>query len=97
MLKLIFTSQMKRDTKRMRKRGKDMSKLDEVLQILVAQEPMPDMHYDHQLTGNMKDYRECHIEPDWLLIYRIFNDELILSASGTGTHSEYFRMVKNHH
>ena len=81
---------MKRDAKRMMKRGKNMSKLTEVLNLLQNQQPMPEQYHDHQLTGNLKDFRECHIEPDWLLVYQIFEDTLILSASGTGTHSDLF-------
>ena len=81
---------MKRDAKQMRKRGKDMSKLTEVLNLLGSQRPIPKQYYDHQLSGNLKDFRECHIEPDWLLVYQIFEDTLILSASGTGTHSDLF-------
>ena len=81
---------MKRDAKRMRKRGKDMGKLTVALNLLASQKPMPERYFDHQLTGNLKDFRECHIEPDWLLFYQIFEDTLILSASGTGTHSDLF-------
>jgi len=51
---------------------------------------MSKRYKDHQLTGNLKDFKECYIEPDWLLIYQIFDDKLILSASGTGTHSDLF-------
>ncbi|GHU59712.1 hypothetical protein FACS1894133_7020 [Clostridia bacterium] len=90
MLKLEYTPQMKRDVKRMRKRGKDMSKLDSVLKTLVSRETLHSKHKDHRLRGNMSAYRECHIEPDWLLLYQIFEDKLILSASGTGTHSDLF-------
>jgi mRNA interferase YafQ len=81
---------MKRDAKLMGKRGKDMNKLTRALNLLATRKPMPEQYFDHQLTGNLKDFRECHIEPDWLLIYQIFEDTLILSASGTGTHSDLF-------
>ena len=90
MLHIKFTNKMKRDAKRMRKRGKDMNKLTATLNLLSSQKPMPDRYFDHQLTGNLKDFRECHIEPDWLLVYQIFEDTLILTASGTGTHSDLF-------
>jgi mRNA interferase YafQ len=88
----MFTAQMKRDVKRMRKRGKDMNKLGATLRLLVTQEAMPYKYRDHQLTGNLSDFRECHIggEGDWLLMYQIFEDRLILSASGTGSHSDLF-------
>ena len=74
----------------MQKRGKDMKKLAAVLNLLVLQEPLPEHYKDHSLKGDMKSYRECHIEPNWLLIYQIIDDELILLASGTGTHSDLF-------
>jgi len=90
MLQIVFTNKMKRDAKLMKKRGKNMSKLTETLKLLANRESMPKRFCDHQLTGNLKDFRECHIEPDWLLMYQIFEDKLILSASGTGTHSDLF-------
>jgi len=90
MLEIQFTAKMWRDFKRMKKRGKDLSKLDAVLRLLASRQPMPPKYRDHQLKGNMKEFRECHIEPDWLLIYQIFEDKLILSVSGTGTHSDLF-------
>jgi len=90
MLSIVYTRQMKRDAKRMEKRGKNMAKLTGTLAKLAAGQPLPPQYRDHQLKGNMKEFRECHIEPDWLLIYQIFEDKLILSASGTGTHSDLF-------
>lgn len=81
---------MKKDVKRAKKRGKDISKLVDVLSLLQTGEPLPENFNDHQLTGDLKDFRECHIEPNWLLLYQIFEDELILSATATGTHSDLF-------
>ena len=81
---------MKRDVKLMKKRGKDLSKLTATLHLLASCEPMPKQYRDHKLSGNLSDFRECHIEPDWLLMYQIFEDKLILSASGTGMHSDLF-------
>jgi mRNA interferase YafQ len=81
---------MKRDVKRMNKRGKDMSKLIAALDLLASGNPMPASYSDHPLKGDMKGYRECHIEGDWLLIYQIIEDRLILSASSTGTHVDLF-------
>lgn len=78
MYKLVFTSRMKRDVKLMKKRGKDLNKLQTVLEILMSGSEMPDKYKDHQLKGVMKDFRECHIEPDWLLLYQKDNTELIL-------------------
>jgi mRNA interferase YafQ len=81
---------MKRDARRMRKRGKDMMKIDAALRILVAGESLPESYQDHSLKGEYAGFRECHLEPDWLLIYRIAKDRLILFASGTGTHADLF-------
>lgn len=88
MLKIMFTNRMKRDVKRMKRRGKDMDKLTDILDMLARQEPLPRRNRDHALTGNLSDFRECHIEPDWLLMYQVFEDVLILSATATGTHAE---------
>ena len=90
MLKVEFTNKMKRDVRRMRKRGKDLTKLATTLLLLSAQQPMPSTYRDHQLTGNLSYLRECHIEPDWLLIYQISKEELILYATETGTHTDLF-------
>jgi mRNA interferase YafQ len=81
---------MKRDVKLMKKRKKDISKLTAVLELLASGKPMPAKYRDHQLSGSLNDFRECHIEGDWLLLYQIFEDKLILSASGTGAHSDLF-------
>jgi len=81
---------MKRDVKLMKKRGKDTSKLTAALSLLANGEPMPPKYRDHQLSGSLSDFRECHIEGDWLLMYQIFENELILSATATGTHSDLF-------
>ncbi len=88
MYKIQYTTRMKHDVKRMKRRGKDMSKLLSVLSMLSKGEKLPDSNKDHQLSGNLKDFRECHIEPDWLLMYQIFNDTLVLSATASGTHSD---------
>ena len=76
----------------MKKRGKDMNKLVEVLNLLASGDTMPEKFKDHQLIGNLKDFRECHIEPDWLLIYRIEDNELTLYATATGSHADLFEM-----
>lgn len=90
MYSIVYTSRMKRDAKLMQKRGKDMSKLVHILNLLSTGVQLPDENRDHQLTGNLKDFRECHIENDWLLMYRIIEDKLMLSATATGTHSDLF-------
>ena len=91
MLELKQTSLFKRDLRRMVKRGAKMELLDEVIVILREKKPLPAKYEDHPLTGNWSGYRDCHIQPDWLLIYRIDNDALILTATRTGTHSEIFQ------
>jgi mRNA interferase YafQ len=93
MLEIKFTSKMKRDVKLMIKRGKDMSKLDTALRLLVSRQTMPEKYYDHPLKGEMRGYRECHLEPDWLLVYRIFEDTLILSAPAR-VHTPIYLMNK---
>ena len=88
MYDIVYTNRMKRDARLMEKRGKDMTKLVDVLSKLASGEPLPKKNKDHKLSGNMKDFRECHIEPDWVLLYQIFADQLILSATATGTHAD---------
>lgn len=92
MLAIRFNNRMKRDVKLMKKRGKDISKLEKVLDKLAHNEILPEKNKDHQLKGVWKDFRECHIEPDWLLIYRIEENELILYATATGSHADLFEM-----
>ena len=81
-------TQFKRDVKRLFKRGKDMNKLKEIIDGLVRVQELPARTRDHQLKGTLKDCRECHIEGDWLLIYRIEGSELCLIR--TGSHSDLF-------
>ena len=90
MLRVEFTRRMKRDAKTMKKRGKDMKKLETVIDLLAEEKPLPREYRDHALTGDLADFRECHIEPDWLLMYQIFDDVLILSLTATGTHADLF-------
>ena len=92
MYTLVFTNRMKRDLKLVKKRGKDISKLENVLDILLLGENLPDKYKDHQLKGEMCQFRECHIEPDWILIYRREVTEFILYATATGTHADLFDM-----
>ena len=90
MLTLITTTQFKKDLKRIRKRGLDLNSLKFVLDTLQKQEALPLKYRDHALVGNYRGFRECHIEPDWLLIYTISNEKLILTAARTGSHSNLF-------
>ena len=85
---IVYTNRMKRDVKLMKKRGRNLEKLVEVLNLLASGNPLPQKYKDHRLTGNLNDFRECHIEPDWLLMYQIFENELILSATATGSLSD---------
>ena len=91
MLEIVYTTQMKKDVKLMKKQGKDINKLIETLKMLASRQTMPPKYLDHQLIGNFKKFRECHIEPDWLLMYQILEDELILSAVRTGSHSQLLK------
>ena len=83
------TSQFVKDVRRMEKRGEDLSKLKGVLQTLVSGEELAAQFSDHVLVGQYKGTRECHIEPDWLLIYELTEGELVLIR--TGSHSDLFR------
>lgn len=77
-----------RDIKRIKKRGLDLSKLRHVVTLLSERQPLPIRYRDHALTGNWIGHRDCHIQPDWVLIYKITDDTLILER--TGTHSDLF-------
>ena len=87
---IIRTSQFRKDYKLMRKRGKNKQKLEEVLRILADGGQLPPEKRDHALSGDYAGFRECHIEPDWLLIYCYLHNQLVLVCSRTGTHSDLF-------
>lgn len=86
-----FTNQFKKDLKLAKKQGKDLDKLFEVINILANEEKLDIKFKDHDLSGSYKGTRECHIEPDWLLIYEIDNNALVLMLYRLGTHSELFK------
>lgn len=86
-----FTNQFKKDLKLAEKQNKNLNKLFEVIEILANGETLDARCKDHGLTGNYKGTRECHIEPDWLLIYEIRNNILVLMLYRLGTHSELFK------
>ena len=90
MLELKQTSQFKKDLRRMAKRGASMELLDEVILLLMKREPLPEKYEDHPLTGVWAGYRDCHIRPNWLLIYRVEEDVLVLALIRTGSHSDVF-------
>lgn len=85
------TARFKRDFKRMLKQRRNMEKLKQVVSILASGEELPAKNQDHILQGDYVGFRECHIEPDWLLVYKIQDDVLILTLQRTGSHSELFR------
>jgi mRNA interferase YafQ len=84
----VRSGQFRRDVKRAEKRGKDLRKLRQALSLLIAGEDLPASYRDHPLKGNWKDYRDAHIEPDRILIYRVAGDELHLAR--TGSHADLF-------
>ena len=88
MLELRFTAKFKKDYKRIKRQGKDLSKLESTLEALVHGEALPASMRDHLLGGTCRGHRECHIEPDWLLIYLLDEEGLVLVATRTGSHSE---------
>ena len=84
------TSQLKKDYKLAMKRGLDISLLEDIIAKLALGESLPEKNRDHALSGNWNGYRECHILPDWLLIYKLEDNILILTLARTGTHSNLF-------
>ena len=85
-----FTTQFKKDYKSAMKRGLKMELLEDIIKKLANGEALAEKHRDHSLTGNWVGYRECHILPDWLLVYRVENNVLVLTLARTGTHSDLF-------
>ncbi len=89
MLNPVYTRQFERDIKRMKRRGKNPEKLKIIISSLISEEPLDPIHMDHKLIGNWQRRRECHIESDWLLIYKTEIDSIVFER--TGTHSDLFR------
>jgi mRNA interferase YafQ len=85
-----MTSRFKKDYKLSIKRGCNPELLKEVINILANGEPLPEKYRDHELSGNWSGYRECHVQPDWLLIYKIRSSILVLMLARTGTHNDLF-------
>ncbi|WP_071133056.1 type II toxin-antitoxin system YafQ family toxin [Alterileibacterium massiliense] len=90
MYKIKPTSKFQKDLKKISKRGYDLSLLKNVINILAREEELPAKYKDHPLKGNFVNCRECHITPDWLLIYEKTEDELYLYLTRTGTHSDLY-------
>lgn len=91
MYELRFTTTYKKSYKLMKKRGLDLTLLDEVVDTLRQGIPLAEKHHDHALSGDYKGFRECHIKPDWLLVYLIENDILTLTLVDTGSHADLFK------
>lgn len=89
-LDIVWTSQFKKDYKLAMKRGQSIDLLDNIIRLLAKGEPLPETNRDHALSGNWIGHRECHIQSDWLLVYRVENDILVLTLARTGTHSDLF-------
>ena len=85
-----YTTQFKKDYKLAKRQNKDLQRLKELVALLADGLPLPEHYRDHPLGGNWKGYRECHISPDWLLIYQINADVLVLTMARTGSHSDLF-------
>lgn len=90
MLDIILSNQFKKDLKQLSRRGYNLDLLDDVVNKLASSIQLEEKFCDHALTGNYTGFRECHIKPDWLLIYRANDKELYLFLSRTGTHSDLF-------
>lgn len=84
------TNKFQKDIKRIQKRGYDINLLKEIIKKLSNAEPLPAKNKDHNLSGTYANCRECHVTPDWLLVYEIYEEELYLYLTRTGTHSDLF-------
>ena len=90
MLTIKYQTAFKKDYKRIKKRGYDVRLLEKVIELLAAGKGLPGEYRDHALSGDYAGCRECHIAPDWLLVYEINGNEMILYLTRTGTHSDLF-------
>ncbi len=89
MLQPVHKNKFKKDIERMKRRGKNMDELKKVILMLIEEKPLPLKYQNHSLVGNYADCKECHIQPDWLLIYMIIDDQIIFVR--TGSHSDLFK------
>lgn len=90
MLTIKYQAAFKRGYKRIKKRGYNIRLLEQVIALLAEGQELPASYRDHALTGDYSGCRECHIAPDWLLVYEVLQDELLLYLTRTGTHSDLF-------
>ncbi|QVK05365.1 type II toxin-antitoxin system YafQ family toxin [Mycoplasma mycoides] len=94
--KIVWTTKFKKDLKLAKKQNKDLNKLDYVINILTQGKELDAKYQDHSLTGIYKGYRECHIDPDWLLIYKKDDDKIVITMLRLGSHSNLFEKQKNY-
>jgi len=92
MLKPEYTKKFSKDVKRVIKRGLDQEELKEIIRKLIKEEPLDSKYKDHELAGNYNEHRECHIRPNWLLIYKVLDRESIIKFIRTGSHSDLFKL-----
>ncbi len=90
MLEIVLSSRFRKDLKTASKRGYNLNLLNEVVNKLASKQELPVKNRDHELSGDYSGFRECHIAPDWLLIYRVVDEDLVLYLMRTGTHSDLF-------
>ena len=88
-MNIFYSTQFKKDYKRIKKQDKDLQKLKIIIDLLTNGQPLEEKYRDHQLSGKWKGHRDCHIEPDWILIYRLTTDSLFLERMGS--HSDLFK------
>ena len=88
-MNIHYTTQFKKDYKRIKRQKKDTSKLKKIVELLISGQPLDPKYRDHSLSGSWKNHRDCHIEPDWILIYRVSDANLYLER--TGSHAELFK------
>lgn len=88
-MRLLYSTQFKKDFKKVQNQGKEVALLQTVIEKLLNKEPLDTKYRDHKLVGKWINHRDCHIKPDWILIYRLTEDALILER--TGSHSELFK------
>lgn len=90
MLEVVLSNQFKRDLKLISKRGYNLEMMNDIVEKIARGEKLPVKNHDHELSGEYAGFRECHIQSDWLMVYRVEKNELILFLSRTGTHSDLF-------
>lgn len=90
MLEVVLSTRFKKDLKTASKRGYNLELLNDVVDKLASRQQLPDKNRDHELSGGYTGFRECHVAPDWLLVYRVVEKDLILYLMRTGTHSDLF-------